>query len=144
MSLLNFLPVIGKVLDRVIPDKGAAAEAKQKLAELHQAGALAELEADTKLALGQQEINKVEAANPSLFVSGWRPAIGWVCAISLGTYFVPRFLIGMYFWARLALDSSTLPPMPEMGIGDILGLTATILGASWIRSKEKIAGVAAK
>ena len=32
-----------------------------------------------EIAKGQMAINQVEAAHKSLFVSGWRPALGW-CA----------------------------------------------------------------
>ena len=47
-----------------------------KLAEL-EAKAL-ELEGLAQKA--QTDINLVEAQNPKLFVSGWRPAVGWLCA----------------------------------------------------------------
>jgi len=33
--------------------------------------------------LGQIDINKIEAAHPSIFVSGWRPFVGWSCAFAL-------------------------------------------------------------
>jgi len=31
----------------------------------------------------QSAINEKEADNPNLWVSGWRPAVGWVCGLSL-------------------------------------------------------------
>lgn len=142
---------IGKgLIDRFFPDPVKKAEAHLKLVEMKQNGELAELAADTELAKGQQAINLKEAEHPSLFVSGWRPAIGWVCAIALGVYFIPRFLVGMFMWSRLAwtaiqqctLNACALPAMPEMGIADILGLVATLLGASWIRMREKEKSVA--
>jgi len=37
--------------------------------------------------LAQVELNKIGAANRSVFVAGWRPAIGWVLALSLGIYY---------------------------------------------------------
>ena len=36
-----------------------------------------------ELAKGQLEVNKTEAAHKSLFVAGWRPAIGWICGLAL-------------------------------------------------------------
>ncbi|MGE5515310.1 MAG: 3TM-type holin [Bacteroidota bacterium] len=90
----------------------------------------------------QVELNKIEAANSSVFVAGWRPAIGWVCAASLAVYYIPRFVVGTAMWCQAAWGQQTLPPMPEMGIGDILGLVGSLLGMSWLRTAEKKAGVA--
>jgi hypothetical protein len=36
----------------------------------------------------QLEVNKVEAAHKSLFVSGWRPAVGWVCVLGMFGNFI--------------------------------------------------------
>lgn len=92
----------------------------------------------------QIELNKVEAASASVFVAGWRPAIGWVCAASLAVYYIPRFAVGtgLWVWACLAATPPHLVPLPEMGIGDILGLVGSLLGMSWLRTAEKKAGVA--
>lgn len=90
----------------------------------------------------QVELNKIEAASASVFVAGWRPAIGWVCAASLAVYYIPRFVVGTSMWCAAAWGQSVLPPMPEMGIGDILGLVGSLLGMSWLRTTEKKAGVA--
>ena len=76
MSLLALLPTIGKVLDKVIPDKNARQAAQMALEAADQKGEL-------DLLLGQLEVNKVEAASDSLFVAGWRPFIGWVCGVGL-------------------------------------------------------------
>ncbi|MBC7908314.1 MAG: hypothetical protein H7Y60_16425 [Rhodospirillaceae bacterium] len=92
----------------------------------------------------QVELNKIEAANSSVFVAGWRPAIGWVCAASLAVYYIPRFAVGtgLWVWACLAATPPHLVPVPEMGISDILGLVGSLLGMSWLRTAEKKAGVA--
>lgn len=90
----------------------------------------------------QVELNKIEAANASVFVAGWRPAIGWVCAASLAVYYIPRFVMGTTLWCLAAWGQQSLPPLPEMGIGDILGLVGSLLGMSWLRTAEKKAGVA--
>ena len=63
-------------LDKFFPD--ADTELKGKLAE-----AASQINNDYQLQLAQLNINKTEAASSSLFVSGWRPAIGWVCGFSL-------------------------------------------------------------
>lgn len=133
MDLLSLIPVVGKVLDRVLPDKGAAAEAKLKLLELHQAGELAHLAAETELAKGQLEINKAEAGNASLFVSGWRPSVGWVCSLAL-----------VYqFFLRPALVTFG-KPAPELPMGDLITILLGLLGLGTLRTVEKVKGVAAK
>lgn len=131
MSLLDLIPVVGKVLDRVIPDKGAAAEAKLKLLELQQSGELAKLAAETELAKGQLEINKVEAASPNLFVSGWRPGVGWVCSLAL-----------VYqFFLRPALVTFG-KPAPDLPMGDLITILLGLLGLGTLRTVEKVKGVA--
>lgn len=133
----------GKIIDRLWPDPETAARAKAALAQLEQSGQLAEMATAAGLDAGQIEVNKVEAANSNLFVSGWRPGLGWVCVVALGVYFIPRFVIGMVFWCRLAWTAEgALPALPEMGVADVIGLTATLLGASTIRMMERKWGVA--
>ena len=65
-ALLN---IGSQVIERVWPDPTQAAQAKLELFKLQQSGELTQI-------AGQLEINKAEAQNPNLFVSGWRPAIG--------------------------------------------------------------------
>lgn len=95
-----------------------------------------------KIDAAQTEINKIEAASSSFFIAGWRPALAWICNLAVGLYYLPRFVLGMYFWARQVVLTGDLVPLPEMGIGDILGLVAILLGASGIRAWEKKQGVA--
>jgi len=64
------------IVQRIWPDANAAEQAK--LTAL-----LAELDATHKIQLAQTEVNKAEATHPSLFVAGWRPAIGWCMALIL-------------------------------------------------------------
>lgn len=90
----------------------------------------------------QAAINAAEAASASFFVAGWRPALGWLCAISLGIYYIPRFILGMTMWSIQVVNTGQLLPMPEMGVGDILGLVFAMLGMSGIRAWEKKEGVA--
>lgn len=75
---------IGKdIIGRVWPDPQKQAEEVRKLEELRQKGDLAELKAHVSLLTGQLEINKQEAAHPSIFIAGWRPGVGWICALGL-------------------------------------------------------------
>lgn len=90
----------------------------------------------------QVELNKIEAAHSSVFVAGWRPAIGWVCALSLAVYYVPRFVLGTLFWVYASWQAEAMLPLPEMGIQEVLGLCGSMLGMAWMRTHEKINGVA--
>ena len=135
-SLLN---LGGKLLERIIPDPLARANAQLELVKLHQTGELAHLAAETDLAKGQLAVNAEEAKNPSVFVSGWRPFIGWVCGSGLAFQFV---LAPILTWAA-ALGGKPIA-FPPLDMGTLLTLLGAMLGLGGMRTKEKLAGVAAK
>jgi hypothetical protein len=120
------------LITRIFPDPAQAANAKLELLKLQQSGELASMTAQT-------DINKVEAGNPSLFVSGWRPAIGWVCALALAYQYLLRPLSNTI----AAIFGITLPPLP--GLDDNLWqLMMGMLGMGGLRTYEKTQGVASK
>ena len=126
------LDIGGKVIDRVWPDPAQAAQAKFELFKLQQSGELAQIG-------GQLEINKAEAQNPNLFVSGWRPAIGWVCAFALlYQYLLKPLAEGIA--ASLGHPLPTLPGLDE----NLWQLLLGMLGLGGLRTFEKVQGVAAK
>lgn len=133
------LPILGTVLEKVLPDPKAAADAKLKMLEMAQAGQLAALDAEVKLAVGQIEVNKAEASNPSMFVSGWRPAVGWVCALALAYQYLLRPL-GTFVAGSMGWPVAEMPALDE----SLWGLLFGMLGLGGLRSMEKIKGVAAK
>ena len=138
MSFLAFLPLIGKIVDKIIPDPVAAAEAKQRAAALAMQGELAYLDADVKLAVGQMEINKEEARDPSLFKSGWRPAVGWLCVAGFAYMAVVRPLVP---WV-VAVAGLNVPPLPPIDTAEIGALLFGMLGLGGMRSAERIKGKA--
>ena len=140
MAIGAFLPLIGKVMDLVFPDPAKAAEAKLRAAELAQKGELAVLDADLKLALAQVEVNKVEAADPSLFKSGWRPAVGWVCVVGLGYTFLLRPLLP---WL-ITVTGLHVPALPPIDTGELFILLGGLLGLGGFRTVEKMKRVATK
>ncbi len=124
------IPVIGQLFDKIFPDEAKANEAKARLIELQLSGELQKI-------TGQLEVNKAEASNPNLFVSGWRPAIGWVCALALLYQFIVRPMIAWGF----AIANHPLPVMP--GLDDMLWeLLFGMLGLGGLRTVEKVKGVA--
>ena len=128
VSLL--LEVGNKVLDRVFPDPAQAAQAKLELVKMQQSGDLAVI-------AGQLDINKAEAANPSVFVSGWRPFIGWVCGSACAWNWIGLPLakaIAAYHQVPFALNPADLSEMMPVLIG--------LLGLGGLRTVEKIQGVA--
>jgi hypothetical protein len=130
--LSALLDIGGKVIDRVWPDPEKAAAAKLELFKMQQSGELAAM-------AGQMEINKVEAANPSVFVSGWRPAIGWVC----GAGFAIQFVVGpLAEWGSAFYGHPV--KFPAMDTGTMMPLLLGMLGLGGMRTAEKIQGVAAK
>jgi hypothetical protein len=133
MGVLEFLPLIGaaaqKLLD-LIPDPNARAKAAEEYQRsLLDMAARAESE--------QREINKAEAQSASLFVAGWRPAIGWVCALALGFQYLLRPLFG---WAS-GVWWPQLPALPGLDT-NLWELMFGMLGLGGLRSFEKAKGVA--
>jgi hypothetical protein len=100
------------------------------------------VEMENSLALGQMDINKVEAANPSKFVSGWRPMVGWVGAIGLALASWPRAILGMTFWAIACVKAQGLVPMPDIGIDTLIALLGSLLGFGGMRTYERKQGIA--
>ena len=126
------LDIGGKVLDRVLPDPAQQAAAKLELMKLQQNGELAQI-------TGQMDINKVEAASSSLFVSGWRPGIGWVCGLG----FAVQFVIGPLAEWGSALAGHPVK-FPQMDTGTMMPLLLGMLGLGGLRTAEKLADKAAK
>ena len=142
--LQALLPIIGTVLDKVIPDPVAAADAKLRAMELAQRGELAVLEADVKLATGQLDINKADAQSQDPFQRRWRPAAGWVCVLGLGYTFLfqPLFPWLIKVVALLVGSSIVIPDLPPIDIEYLLGLLGALLGLSGYRSLERVRGKA--
>lgn len=137
MGILDFVPLIGNVLDRILPDPKVAAEAKLQMLQMAQNGQLEVLHAETQLALGQQDINKVEAASSSLFTSGWRPFIGWVCGSAMAYKFI-LFPLLMFLFAAFG-HPLILPVLDWTEMSTVL---MGMLGLGGLRTYEKVRGAA--
>ena len=90
----------------------------------------------------QGEINSVEAAHRNIFVSGWRPFIGWVAGVSLGCFYIPQFALASYLWVRMCLTANVLLPYPEVNSDKLMSLIVGMLGLGAFRTYEKIKGKA--
>lgn len=120
------LDIGNKLIDRLWPDPAKRDEAKLALLKLQQDGDLKEI-------AGQLEINKIEAANHNLFISGWRPFVGWVCGGGMA--------IALVVGPLLAAVGVTVPPLP---VDVLLTMLGGLLGLGGFRTYEKVRGVAAR
>jgi hypothetical protein len=124
------LPALGTLVDRLIPDRAAAEKAKAEMeAELIRAG--------NEAALAQVEVNKIEAGHSSVFVAGWRPSIGWVCAAGLAWAFV---VAPVASWALMVLGIRA--ELPAIQFDHLFELVLAMLGIGGLRTFEKLRGVA--
>ena len=131
--MLNVLiPVIGSLLEKIIPDPKMAAEAKLKAIELAQNGELAHLDADLKLALGQIEVNKAEATTDK-FRGGWRPFIGWVCGIGVAIQFI---VSPLFTWFSMLIGVPIIFPVLDSSV--LMTLLFGMLGLGTLRTTEKL------
>ena len=92
---------------------------------------------EAKAQEAQTDINKIEAQNPSLFVSGWRPFIGWVGGLGILYHYVGYSLIQ---WA-LALAKVDIQA-PVLNTEGLLSIVFALLGVGGLRTLEKMKGVA--
>lgn len=88
-------------------------------------------------AMLQALTNIQEAKHSSVFVAGWRPALGWVCALGLGYGVIARDII-IVIAALFEVDLSELPPIDT---ATLISLTLALLGLSTQRTVEKLRGV---
>ena len=136
MNALDLTPVgalldIGsKLIDRFIPDPTAAANAKLAMIQAQQSGELAVMANETALAKQQTDTNTAEATNPNVFVSGWRPYIGWVC----GTGLAYQFLV-------YPILVAWVPKIVQLDMGTLITLLSGMLGFGAMRTVEKLKGV---
>lgn len=116
---------VAKILDKFIPDK----DLKEKLEH--------EIKLEIQKAnIAQIEVNKAEAAHRTVFVAGWRPFIGWTCALALSYHFILQPIIVFTMSVNgLAYD------LPEFDMGSLMTIILGMLGLGGMRSFEKFKGL---
>ena len=112
------IEAVGNVITGIFGDKSEKLSHEQIMAKLAQAPGLA-----------QVELNKVEAGHRSIFVAGWRPAIGWVCACALGWHYVGSPFVAVW-----------IKDMPDLETGTLMELVIAMLGMGALRTTEKLMG----
>tara|TARA_R110002167_G_scaffold171812_1_gene369891 strand:+ start:544 stop:915 length:372 start_codon:yes stop_codon:yes gene_type:complete len=116
------LNMIGNIIDKVAGHVDKFTLDKEEKAQLIQ-----------EINKAQIEVNKIEAGQTNVFVSGWRPFTGWVCSVALCYHFVLQpFLMFIFI--------SIGKPM-ELPVFDMSTLTTVLLGMlglGGMRSFEKV------
>lgn len=95
-------------------------------------------ELEASIVVAQTQINMAEAQHSSLFVSGWRPAIGWICGMSL----FYNFIFAPLFAYIAALVSPGAPPLPDLDYSALMTILLGMLGLGGLRTLEKTKNVA--
>ncbi len=133
--LKDLISPVTDIIGEVVVDKDKKNEINYKIQELID-------KADERYheqMMGQIEVNKQEAAHASIFVAGWRPAIGWIGAAGLGYAFVLAPFIE--FIARAVFKYGGVMPLPDTG--QLMALVTAMLGVGAMRSYDKKQGTAA-
>jgi len=122
----KFFKPISDLIGKAIPDKNKRMELeasiKSQMIDLQKA---------------QADINLEQAKHPSIFVSGSRPAILWICALGLAWQF---FLAPLMNWIVVVTGSTIQPPV--INTEGLMTLTLSLLGLGGLRTAEKWKGVA--
>ena len=123
------ISIVSSVLDKVIPDNNAKEKAKADIEK-------ALIDNAAQINLTQAETNKIEAAHRSIFVSGWRPFLGWVSGLGFAWVFVASPITR---WV-LALNGISID-LPELQTDVLMELTLAMLGLASLRTWEKSKGL---
>ena len=121
------LDIGGKLVDRLWPNPEQRDQAKLALLQMQQSGELAQI-----------AVNQEEARNPSVFVSGWRPFIGWMCGLACGWNWLglPIVKAGALVFAGVALD------LKPADLSEMWPVLLGMLGLGGLRTLERLNGKA--
>ena len=114
-----------KLLGKFIEDKDQKAMLAHKIATMSE-------EHHQDLMKAQIEVNKVEASNSNLFVSGWRPFIGWTCGLGMFGNFI-TIPFANFVLALLEINI-VIPLVP---LETMMPVLMGMLGLGAMRSYEK-------
>ena len=116
---------VSQILDKFIADKDLKLKLQHELnQELHKAN------------MAQIEVNKVEAQHRTVFVAGWRPFTGWICASALAYHFIIEPILIF----ALATQNIQLT-LPTFDMGSLLTVLMGMLGLGGLRTFEKTKGI---
>jgi len=123
--------LVDKFIGKFVKDKDLAAKLSAEARSQ-------EFEGEIALLTGQMAINQAEASNPSLWVSGWRPFVGWICGLGLMVKFI---ILPIGSWIAVVGFQVSADEIPQFSIVELLTLLAGMLGLAKLRTDEKVQGV---
>lgn len=135
----GLVEAVGKIADDLFTSDKERLDAQIELQKL----GIEEQKIDAGLAQGQLDVNKTEASHSSVWVSGWRPAVGWTCVAGLAYNFLAHPFL-LWAWALLQANGWVpvgLTPPPSVDVEALLVLLGGILGLGVYRTAEKVKGV---
>lgn len=129
-AFLSLVNPISAIIDRLIPDKSAAATAKANLVQLEASGELQTL-------LGQIQTNTAEAANTNNKYAGdWRPTIGYILGAALGYSFVLQpFAQTLLVAFHVQFDPKNLP---VLDMATLMPIVLGMLGLAGTHAWENV------
>lgn len=80
----------------------------------------------------QRELNKLESKSDSIFKSGWRPFLGWVCGVTIACS-----------WLLFPVLAAAWPAfiVPEINVAAAISLVTSLLGLAGLRTYERQKGL---
>lgn len=130
MNPFDILAIGAKLLDKIIPDRDAREKAQFELMKAAQ-------DQEFQAMMAQVAVNQEEAKSSNVFVSGWRPHIGWTCGVAFSLHFV------IFPLANFVLIAYGLPEVVvSFDMTTLMTVLAGMLGIGGLRTIEKLKGVA--
>ncbi len=133
--IAGIITAVGGVADSLITTDKERLDAEIELRKIDQA-----------IDLAQTEVNKAEATNASVWVAGWRPAIGWVGAAAMAYQFLAYPML-VWAWALMQAKGwvpNELKPPPMLDTDALWVILSGMLGIAGMRTAEKVKGVATR
>lgn len=119
------IEAVGNIVDELYTSEEERQQAK-----------LAIQKVEAKLKEKQLDINKAEATHRSIFVSGWRPFLGWVSGLSIGYVYLFQPILDMILQMfQVQVD------WVQLDLGQLMPLVLGMLGLGGLRSFEKAKGL---
>ncbi len=131
-GLLALIPSVLQIVNKVIPDKSAAAKIQGEILLLQAKGEFSTIENQFNINLKQLEINSAEASNPNAPKFGWRSLVGYGCALAFLVNFVALPVLSYL----LALFNVTAPGLVQFDMSSIIALLTGMLGIGGMKTYE--------
>ncbi len=117
------------ILDKIIPDKDARERAANAIV-------MEQLRQQESQLSAQSDTNKIEAANSNIFVSGWRPFLGWACGAGFAWQVLGQPVFSFFF----VLFTHNPAPVITLPEDMIMPTLWALLGVGAMRSFDKLKG----